>query len=32
MSDLFSFRLLEEFINKYKDLEPPFGFADAGGN
>ena len=32
MSDLFSFRLLEEFVNKYKDLEPPFGFADAGNN
>jgi len=32
MSDIFSFRLLEEFVNKYKDLEPPFGFSDAGGN
>ena len=32
MSDLFSFRLLEEFVNKYKDLEPPFGFSDAGSN
>jgi adenosylcobalamin-dependent ribonucleoside-triphosphate reductase len=32
MSDIFSFRLLEEFVNKYKDVEPPFGFSDAGGN
>jgi ribonucleoside-triphosphate reductase len=32
MSDVFSFRLLEEFVNKYKDIEPPFGFTDAGGN
>jgi len=32
MSDVFSFRLLDEFVNKYKELEPPFGFADAGNN
>jgi len=32
MSDVFSFRLLEEFVNKYKDIEPPFGFTDAGSN
>jgi ribonucleoside-triphosphate reductase len=32
MSDVFSFRLLDEFVNKYKDVEPPFGFTDAGGN
>jgi ribonucleoside-triphosphate reductase len=32
MSDVFSFRLLEEFVNKYKDIEAPFGFTDAGGN
>jgi adenosylcobalamin-dependent ribonucleoside-triphosphate reductase len=32
MSDLFSFRLLEEFVNKYKSIESPFGFTDAGGN
>ena len=32
MSDIFSFHLLEEFVNKYKDTEPPFGFSDAGGN
>jgi len=32
MSDLFSFRLLEDFVNKYKDVEPPFGFIDAGNN
>ena len=32
MSDIFSFRLLDEFVNKYKEVEPPFGFADAGNN
>jgi len=32
MSDVFSFRLLEDFVNKYKDVEPPFGFTDAGSN
>jgi ribonucleoside-triphosphate reductase len=32
MSDIFSFRLLDDFIAKYKDVEPPFGFTDAGGN
>ena len=32
MSDVFSFRLLEEFVAKYKSIEPPFGFADAGNN
>jgi len=32
MSDFFSFRLSEEFINDYKSKEPPFGFTDAGGN
>ena len=32
MSDFFSFRLSEEFISEYKTKEPPFGFADAGGN
>jgi adenosylcobalamin-dependent ribonucleoside-triphosphate reductase len=32
MADVFSFRLLDEFINKYKDLQPPFGFTDAGSN
>ena len=32
MSDVFSFRLLEDFVNKYKNVEPPFGFSDAGGN
>ena len=25
MSDIFSFRLLDDFIAKYKDVEPPFG-------
>lgn len=28
----FSFRLLPDFISKYKDREAPFGFRDAGGN
>ena len=32
MSDFFSFRLLDDFVAKYKDVEPPFGFVDAGGN
>jgi len=32
MSDIFSFRLLDEFVNKYKEIEPPFGFGDAGSN
>jgi len=32
MSDVFSFRLLEDFVTKYKDVEPPFGFSDAGSN
>ena len=32
MSDVFSFRLLDEFVNKYKDVASPFGFTDAGGN
>jgi ribonucleoside-triphosphate reductase len=32
MSDVFSFRLLDDFINKYKEVEPPFGFSDAGNN
>ena len=32
MSDIFSFRLLDDFIAKYKETEPPFGFTDAGGN
>jgi len=29
---LFSFRLTEEFLEKYKKVNPPFGFRDAGGN
>jgi ribonucleotide reductase alpha subunit len=32
MSDFFSFRLAEEFIDKYKATESPFGFRDAGDN
>jgi ribonucleoside-triphosphate reductase len=32
MSDIFSFRLLDDFISKYKEVDPPFGFTDAGGN
>lgn len=31
MSD-FSFKLLPDFLGKYKDIEPPFGFRDVGGN
>jgi len=32
MSDVFSFRLSDEFVNKYTQVEPPFGFKDAGLN
>ena len=32
MSDIFSFRLVDDFVAKYKNTEPPFGFSDAGGN
>jgi adenosylcobalamin-dependent ribonucleoside-triphosphate reductase len=32
MSDIFSFRLLDDFIAKYKETAPPFGFTDAGNN
>ena len=29
---VFSFALKEEFVDQYKNTEPPFGFVDAGGN
>ena len=32
MSDFFSFTLPADFVEKYKNLESPFGFVDAGGN
>ena len=32
MSDVFSFRLLEDFVAKYSTIQPPFGFSDAGSN
>ncbi len=32
MSDIFSFRLLDDFVAKYKDTPAPFGFSDAGSN
>jgi len=32
MSDIFSFRLSEDFVNKYASTPSPFGFSDAGGN
>jgi ribonucleoside-triphosphate reductase len=32
MSDFFSFRLPDEFVNEYKTKESPFGFVDAGNN
>jgi ribonucleoside-triphosphate reductase len=32
MSEVFSFRLSEEFINKYQFTPAPFGFSDAGSN
>lgn len=32
MSEFFSFRLIDDFVSKYAEVLPPFGFADAGGN
>ena len=32
MSDFFSFTLPNDFVEKYKSAESPFGFVDAGGN
>jgi adenosylcobalamin-dependent ribonucleoside-triphosphate reductase len=32
MSEVFSFRLSEEFVNKYNNVPAPFGFIDAGSN
>lgn len=32
MSDMFSFKISEEFINTYKGKVPPFGYRDAAGN
>ena len=32
MSDMFSFKISEEFVNTYKDKVPPFGYRDAAGN
>ncbi len=32
MLDVFSFRLSDEFINKYAQTNAPFGFSDAGSN
>jgi len=32
MSDVFSFRLSDDFVTKYAEIEPPFGFKDAGLN
>jgi len=32
MSDIFSFRLSDEFVNKYVGVQAPFGFTDAGSN
>jgi len=32
MSEFFSFTLPSDFVEKYKTLESPFGFVDAGGN
>ncbi len=29
---VFSFRLSEEFVNKYQFTPAPFGFSDAGSN
>jgi ribonucleoside-triphosphate reductase (thioredoxin) len=32
MTDVFSFRLNEEFVNSYKTKQAPWGFKDVGGN
>jgi adenosylcobalamin-dependent ribonucleoside-triphosphate reductase len=32
MSEVFSFRLSEDFVNKYNNVLAPFGFSDAGSN
>jgi len=32
MSEVFSFRLSDEFVNKYLEVPAPFGFTDAGSN
>jgi ribonucleotide reductase alpha subunit len=32
MSDVFSFRFSDDFVTKYAEIEPPFGFKDAGLN
>lgn len=32
MSDFFSFRLLDDFVNKYETAPAPFGYTDIGGN
>jgi len=32
MSEVFSFRLSEDFVNKYNNVSAPFGFSDAGSN
>ena len=32
MTDVFSFRLNEEFVNGYKTKQAPWGFKDVGGN
>jgi len=32
MSDFFSFRLPEDFVEKYTKVESPFGFKDAAEN
>jgi len=32
MSEVFSFRLSEDFVNKYNNIPAPFGFSDAGSN
>ena len=32
MSEVFSFRLSEDFVNKYNNAPAPFGFSDAGSN
>lgn len=31
-TNIFSFRLTDDFVSSYKEKKPPFGYRDAGGN
>jgi adenosylcobalamin-dependent ribonucleoside-triphosphate reductase len=32
VSSIFSFKISDDFIDRYRSKKPPFGYADAGGN